>query len=89
MSRFFPKSPVALLLVGGTAGAIVGACVAMAAQPNMQAALGSMQAARAELVRATPNKGGHRERALGFRRLGDRRDQGRHRLRRPLMPEAV
>jgi hypothetical protein len=38
----------------------------MAAQPNMQAALGSMQAARAELVRATPNKGGHRERALGF-----------------------
>jgi ribose/xylose/arabinose/galactoside ABC-type transport system permease subunit len=66
MARFFPKSAVALLLVGGTAGAIVGACVAMAAQPNMQAALGSMQAARAELVRATPNKGGHRERALGF-----------------------
>ena len=32
----------------------------------MQAALGSMQAARAELVRATPNKGGHRDRALGF-----------------------
>ena len=66
MPRFFPKSPVALLLIGATAGAIAGACVAMAAQPNMQAALGSMQAARAELVRATPNKGGHRERALGF-----------------------
>ena len=66
MARFFPKSPVALLLVGGTAGAIVGACVAMAAQPNMQAALGSMRAARAELVRATPNRGGHRDRALGF-----------------------
>jgi ribose/xylose/arabinose/galactoside ABC-type transport system permease subunit len=66
MARFFPKSPVALLLVGGTVGAILGACVAMAAQPNMQAALGSMQAARAELVRATPNKGGHRDRALGF-----------------------
>ena len=66
MARFFPKSPVALLLVGGTAGAIVGACVAMAAQPNMQAALGSMQAARAELVRATPNKGGHRERAINL-----------------------
>jgi hypothetical protein len=66
MPRFLPKSPTAILLIGVTAGAIVGACVAMAAQPNMQAALGSMQAARAELVRATPNKGGHRERALGF-----------------------
>ena len=65
MPRFFPKSPVALLLIG-IAGAIAGACVAMAAQPNMQAALGSLQAARAELVRATPNKGGHRERAIGF-----------------------
>ena len=48
MARFFPKSPFALLLVGGTAGAIVGACVAM--------------------------------------EFSDRRDQGRHRLRRPLMP---
>jgi hypothetical protein len=27
----------------------------MAAQPNMQAALGSLQAARAELIRAVPN----------------------------------
>ena len=44
MPRFFPKSPAAILLIGATAGAIVGACVAMAAQPNMQAALGSMQA---------------------------------------------
>ena len=85
MARFFPKSPVAILLVGGTAGAIVGACVAMAAQPNMQAALGSLQAARAELVQATPNKGGHRERAIQLSSTGDRRDQGRHRLRRPLM----
>ena len=32
----------------------------------MQAALGSLQAARAELVKATPNNGGHRERAIGF-----------------------
>jgi hypothetical protein len=38
----------------------------MAAQPNMQAALGSLQAARAELIKATPNKGGHRERAIQF-----------------------
>jgi NAD/NADP transhydrogenase beta subunit len=66
MPRFFPKSPVALLLVGGTAGAIAGACVAMAAQPNLLAALGTLLGARTVLVRATPNKGGHRERALGF-----------------------
>ena len=38
----------------------------MAAQPHMQSALGSLQAARAELVKATANKGGHRERAIGF-----------------------
>jgi len=66
MPRFFPRSPAAILVIGVTAGAIVGACVAMAAQPNMQAALGSLQAARAELIRAIPNKGGHREQAIGF-----------------------
>jgi hypothetical protein len=66
MPRVFPKSPAALLLTGVAIGAISGACVAMAAQPNMQAALGSLQAARAELIKATPNKGGHRERAIGF-----------------------
>jgi hypothetical protein len=66
MPRFFPKSPTAILFLGAAAGAIVGACVAMAAQPNMQAALGSLQAARAELIKATPNKGGHRERAIQF-----------------------
>jgi hypothetical protein len=66
MPRFFPRSPAAILVIGVTAGAIVGACVAMAAQPNTQAALGSLQAARAELIRATPNKGGHRERAISF-----------------------
>ena len=66
MLRFFTKSPTALLLTGITIGAIAGACVATAAQPNMQAALGSLQAARGELLKATANKGGHRERAIGF-----------------------
>jgi len=66
MSRFFPKSPAAILVTGLALGTIAGACVALAAQPNMQAALGSLQAARAELVKATANKGGHRERAIGF-----------------------
>jgi len=64
MLRIFTKSPTAILLTGLTVGAIAGACVATAAQPNMQAALGSLQAARAELVKATANKGGHRERAI-------------------------
>ena len=33
-------------------------------EPHMSAALGHLQQARAELDKATPNKGGHRERAL-------------------------
>ena len=47
-------------------GVAIGACAAGANQPNMQAALGSLQAARAELIQAVPNKGGHRERAIQF-----------------------
>ena len=66
MLRFFTKSPAALLLTGVTIGAIAGACVAMAAQPNMQEALGSLQSARASLLKAQANKGGHRDRAIGF-----------------------
>ena len=33
-------------------------------QPRMDAALGDLKAARQELERAVPNKGGHREKAL-------------------------
>jgi hypothetical protein len=33
-------------------------------EPHMSAALGHLQQARAELDKATPNKGGHRERAI-------------------------
>lgn len=66
MLRSFSKSPAAILITGITIGAIAGACVAMAAQPNMQEALGSLQAARASLVASQANKGGHRERAIGF-----------------------
>jgi gas vesicle protein len=66
MPRLLSKSPTVVLITGITIGAIAGACVAMAAQPNMQEALGSLQAARASLVAAQANKGGHRERAIGF-----------------------
>ena len=66
MLRSFSKSPAVILITGITIGTIAGACIAMAAQPNMQEALGSLQAARASLVAAQANKGGHRERAIGF-----------------------
>jgi hypothetical protein len=33
-------------------------------EPHMSAALGHLQEARAELEKSTPNKGGHRERAM-------------------------
>jgi hypothetical protein len=35
-------------------------------EPHMSAALGHLQQARAELDKATPNKGGHREKAIGL-----------------------
>jgi hypothetical protein len=34
--------------------------------PHMAETIVILQSARAELVKATPNKGGHRERALGL-----------------------
>ena len=60
MSRFGLVSSIVCLAVG----AVAGATIAFAAQPHMANALGSLQAARAELVRAEANKGGHRERAF-------------------------
>jgi hypothetical protein len=43
-----------------------GACIgyAEAQQPHMNAALDALRSARSELVASTPNKGGHRERAI-------------------------
>lgn len=63
MRRF---TPAVYLLTGMAIGALAAACTAGANQPNMQAALNSLQAARAELIQAVPNKGGHRERAINF-----------------------
>ncbi len=39
---------------------------ALGAQPHMTAAIDLLRNARAELGAATPNKGGHRERAMGL-----------------------
>jgi NAD/NADP transhydrogenase beta subunit len=64
--RRFRSTPVAYVLIGMAIGGAIGACSAGADQPNMVAALNSLRAARAELIQATPNKGGHRDRAINF-----------------------
>lgn len=63
----FRPAPVLYVLVGMAIGAVIGACSNVSAdQPNMVAALNSLRAARAELTQATPNKGGHRDRAINL-----------------------
>ncbi len=63
MRRF---APAVYLVTGALIGGLTVACTAGAGQPNMQAALNSLQAARASLIESRPNKGGHRERAINF-----------------------
>ena len=58
-----------VLVAGGFAAALSTgffAGQAFANQPNMEAALVSLQASRAHLVAALDNKGGHRLKALGY-----------------------
>jgi hypothetical protein len=55
-------SYVIILLVGLFLVAAIS--LACGNQPHMDTALRHLQAARVELERATPNKGGHRERAI-------------------------
>ena len=54
------------VLLGVAIAASMGIGYAIGAQPHMEASIGILQNARAELAAATPNKGGHRERALGL-----------------------
>jgi outer membrane lipoprotein-sorting protein len=58
----------AILAAGAVAltalGAAGGFTAAQAAQPHMQTALADLQAAKAELQQAVPDKGGHRVNAL-------------------------
>jgi opacity protein-like surface antigen len=44
--------------------ALLASPLAMADQPNMQAALGSLEQAKASLEKATADKGGHRQKAM-------------------------
>src|SRR5437016_12662728 len=53
------------VLLGAALAASMGIGYAIGAQPHMEAGVGLLQNARAEITAATPNKGGHRERALG------------------------
>ena len=59
-----PRISAFLLIVAAFVVALVVGCAS--AQPHMQSALDHLNAARGELEQATPNKGGHRERALEF-----------------------
>jgi len=60
------NSSVRKILLGAALAASMGIGYAIGAQPHMEASIGLLQSARTELARATPNKGGHREKALGL-----------------------
>ncbi len=59
-------SSVRKLVLGTAIAASMGIGYAIGAQPHMNETITLLQSARAELAAATPNKGGHRERALGL-----------------------
>ena len=54
------------LVLGALVASSMGIGYAIGAQPHMAETITLLQSARAELALATPNKGGHRERALGL-----------------------
>jgi hypothetical protein len=54
------------MLLGAAIAASMGIGYAIGAQPHMNESIALLQAARSELAAATPNKGGHRERALAL-----------------------
>ena len=62
----FKRFPRHGLLLGATLVVGLGAGYALGQQPHMEAALGYLQSARAELAAALPNKGGHRVTAIGL-----------------------
>ncbi|WP_216907443.1 hypothetical protein [Synechococcus sp. CCY 0621] len=64
-----PRPPISCGLTVSAAflaGAAVASGVAIAQQPNMQNALDSLLSAQSSLQMAAPNKGGHRDRAIGL-----------------------
>ena len=59
-------SSARIALLGSIIATSVGIGYAIGAQPHMGESLAFLQSARGELQAATPNKGGHRERAIGL-----------------------
>jgi hypothetical protein len=55
-----------IMLLGATFAACLVIGYAFGAQPHMNESIALLQSARGELVASTPNKGGHRERAIGL-----------------------
>jgi len=59
------KTILAVVIISLLMGLMAGcAGPQIARQPRMEAALEDLRAAREELERAVPNKGGHREKAI-------------------------
>jgi hypothetical protein len=63
-SLFERKVTLRSLIYSICASTVLTMGLAVAAQPNMEAALNSLRAARRSLIDATPNKGGHRGNAI-------------------------
>ena len=60
------KSPARIALLSGIIATSIGVGYAIGAQPHMGESIAFLQSARSELQAATPNKGGHRERAMAL-----------------------
>ncbi|MEP9379816.1 hypothetical protein ABLE91_24100 [Aquabacter sp. CN5-332] len=66
LSSFTKITAAFVLGLGVALGGQMLVSNAQANQPNMVAGLEQLRAARASIQAATPNKGGHREQALGL-----------------------
>jgi hypothetical protein len=64
MKTLSARSISARSILGVAIAASMGIGYAIGAQPHMVESIAMLQSARGELVAATPNKGGHRERAI-------------------------
>ncbi|MCK1477244.1 hypothetical protein IVB27_21170 [Bradyrhizobium sp. 197] len=62
MRTSLPRS----LVLGGAIATSLCIGYALGAQPHMDEAIAILQSARVELGKAEPNKGGHREKAIGL-----------------------
>jgi hypothetical protein len=54
------------IALGGAIATSLCVGYALGAQPHMDETIAILESARVELGKATPNKGGHRERAIGL-----------------------